>query len=150
MHLLLQSLIFQKSASRLHHEIRRRGMENSLNAVTVGELGQVGFCVFKPLLSRRVEFTLLRMVKLGCCGFSYVSAVYFSYQPGCELPVISSNRPRVKMFWCLLSSQPSLRLSVLYYSLTQVLRLKGHSEQWESGTSNGSADLEALGDHNQG
>lgn len=54
-------------------------MENNLNAVTVGELSQVGFCVFKPLLSRRVEFTLLRMVMLGCCGFSCVSAVHFSY-----------------------------------------------------------------------
>lgn len=79
MNLLLQSLVSYNSASQLHHGTRRRGMENNLNAVTVGELSQVGFCVFKPLLSRRAEFTLLRMVMLGCCGFSGVSAVHFSY-----------------------------------------------------------------------
>lgn len=150
MNLLLPSLISYKSASRLRHRIRRRGMEKNLNAVTVRELSQMGFCVFKSLLSRRAEFTLLRMVMLGCCGFSCISSVHVSYQPGCELPIMGSNRPRVKMFCCLLSSQPSLRLSVLYCSLTQVFRLKGHSEQWESGTSSCSADLEALGHHNRG
>lgn len=79
MNLLLQSLISYKSASQLHHRIRRRGMEKNLNAVTVGEFSQMGFCVFKSLLPRRVEFTLLRMVMLGCCGFSCISSVHFWY-----------------------------------------------------------------------